>query len=138
MDTDAGTNKVGEVRELGANQILDLDPIPLVADQQVLIGRKRLDALGEALNEIFGISGGGLVSDRIHDAEHIFGAMIDFTHEEVLLFLALLAFGNVLDRAGEVHELPLRPGALKISKSTTLHPADLAISPPNSVLIRVG
>jgi hypothetical protein len=31
----------------------------------------------------------------VHDAEHILGAMIDLAHEEMLLFLALLAFGNV-------------------------------------------
>src|SRR5262249_27361984 len=60
--------------------------------------------------------------------------MIDFAHEEVFLFLALLAFGNVLNRPAEAHSPPLRPGALKISKSVSLHPADLAISPPDPEL----
>src|SRR6266849_7662716 len=35
---DTRTNEVGEERELGTNQVLDLDPIPFVADEQVLIG----------------------------------------------------------------------------------------------------
>src|SRR5260370_11953612 len=123
--------------ELGANQVFDLDPIPFVADEQVLIGRKRLDALGEALDEIFGISGGGLVSDRVDNAEHVLGAMIDFAHEEVFLFLALLAFGDVLNRPAEAHDPALRSGALKISKSMTLRPADAAVSLPNPELMAV-
>src|SRR5713101_5057362 len=32
------TNQVGEVRELGAGQVRDLDPIPFIAHEQVLIG----------------------------------------------------------------------------------------------------
>src|SRR5215467_15862124 len=138
MDTDAGTNKVGEVRELGANQILDLDPIPLVADQQVLIGRKRLDALGEALDEIFGIFGGGLVSDHVHDAEHVLGAMIDFAQQEVLPLLALPSFGNVLHNANETHEPALKSIALKIGTPTALDPTHLSVPPQYPVLIRVG
>jgi hypothetical protein len=50
---DTRINEIGEGGELGMNQVLDVDSIPFVADEQVLIGRKRLDALGEALNEIF-------------------------------------------------------------------------------------
>ncbi len=63
--------------------------------------------------------------------------MIDFAHEEVLLLLALLAFGNVLNRPAEAHGPALRPGALKISKSITLRPADRAVSPPNPELMGV-
>jgi hypothetical protein len=63
--------------------------------------------------------------------------MIDFAHEEVLLFLALLAFGNVLSGADEAHDLSLRPGTLEIGKPMSLHPADLAVSPLNPVLMRV-
>src|SRR5262249_13677967 len=37
MDSDTRTNEVGEQRELGVNQVLGLDPVPFVADQQVLI-----------------------------------------------------------------------------------------------------
>ncbi len=33
----ARTNEVGEVRELGVNQVLDPDAIPFVSDEQVLI-----------------------------------------------------------------------------------------------------
>ena len=35
---DTRTDEVGEVRELGTNQVRDLDPIPFVSDEQVLIG----------------------------------------------------------------------------------------------------
>src|SRR6267143_257800 len=64
--------------------------------------------------------------------------MIDLAHEEVLAFLALLAFGNVLCGADEAHDLSLRPGTLEIGKSMILHPADLAVSPPDPVLDREG
>src|SRR5258707_4692645 len=83
------------------SQVLDLDPFPFVPDQQVLIGRKRLDALGEALDEIFGVPAGGLVGDRVHDAEHVLCAMIDLAHEEVLPFLALPAFRNIRNRGDD-------------------------------------
>src|SRR5260370_17435357 len=64
--------------------------------------------------------------------------MIDLAHEEVLPFLALLAFGNVLCGADEAHDLSLRPGTLEIGKSMILHPADLAVFPPDTVLNREG
>ena len=35
---DTRTNEAGEGRELGTNQILDLDPVPLIPHQQVLVG----------------------------------------------------------------------------------------------------
>src|SRR5258706_10916645 len=63
--------------------------------------------------------------------------MIDFAHEEVLLPRALLAFGNVLNRPAEAHGPALRPGTLKIGKSMTLRPADLAVSPPNPELMGI-
>src|SRR5260370_5279386 len=88
-------------------------------------------------DEIVWILGSGLVSDCIHDAEHILGAMIDFAHEEINLLLALLAFGNVLSGADEAREPSLTPGALEISKPMSLHPADLAVSPLNPVPMRV-
>src|SRR6266478_1651454 len=131
---DTRANEIGEVRELGANQVRDLHPIPFVADEQVLIGGKRLDTFREPLDETFGISGGGLVSDRVDDAEHVLGAMIDFAHEEVLLFLALLALGDVLDGAAETHGPALTPGALEIGEPKSLHPADRAVCPPQPEL----
>src|SRR5215475_6733278 len=118
------------MRELGTNQVLDLDPTPLVSDEEVLVGRKRLDALGEALDEIFRVSGGSLVSDRVDDTEHVLGAMINFAHKEVLLFLALLAFGDVLSGAGHAYGPSIPAGALEMSKPQSLYPADRAISPP--------
>src|SRR5258708_15983463 len=63
--------------------------------------------------------------------------MIDFAHEEINLLLALLAFGSVLSGADEAREPSLTPGALEISKPMSLHPADLAVSPLNPVLMRV-
>src|SRR5262249_21427473 len=134
---DTRTDEVGKVRELGTNQVLDLHTIPFVADEQVLIGSKRLDALGEALDEVFRTSGDSLVGNRVDDAEHILGPMIDLAHEEMLLLLALLAFGDVLNRTAEAHGPAFRPGALKISKSMTLRPADRAVSPPNPELVAV-
>src|SRR5258706_3880290 len=91
--------------------------------------------LGQALGEIFGMSGGGLVSDRVDDAEHVLGAMIDFAHEEVFLFLALFAFGNVLSSATKTQDPSLRPDTFKIREPVTLYPADRAVLPPNPELV---
>jgi hypothetical protein len=77
-----------------------------------------------------------LVSDRVHDAAHVFRTMINLAHQEVLPFLALLAFSDLLDGADEARASPLTPGALETSKPTHLHPADFAISPLNPVLPR--
>ncbi len=38
MHCNARANEVGEMRELGAGEVRDLDPIPLIAHEQVLIG----------------------------------------------------------------------------------------------------
>jgi hypothetical protein len=35
---DTRTNEIGKGGYLGANQVLDLDPVPCVADEEVLIG----------------------------------------------------------------------------------------------------
>jgi hypothetical protein len=37
--------------------ILDLHSFPFIPNEQLLIGRQRLDAFGEVLDEIFGVSG---------------------------------------------------------------------------------
>jgi hypothetical protein len=54
--------------------------------------------------------------------------MVDLAHEEVLLFLALLAISNVSNSAHDGHGPPLVPVALEIRKPQSLHPADLAAS----------
>src|SRR5260370_40553798 len=69
--------------------------------------------------------------------------MIDFAHEEVFLFLALFAFGNVLGSATETHDPSLRLGTFKIREPMTLYPADRAVLPPNpelmvDVRLRIG
>ena len=38
LDRDTRPNEVGEVRELSVDQIMDVDPIPFIADEEVLIG----------------------------------------------------------------------------------------------------
>ena len=64
--------------------------------------------------------------------------MIDFAHEEVLLLLALLAFGNVRYSADEADGRWGTPVSLKISKGQGLYPADLAISPADPELVAVA
>src|SRR5260370_2491776 len=61
--------------------------------------------------------------------------MVEAGEGEVLLFLELLALGNVLDGAAEGHDPALRPGARKICEPITLHPTDRAVSPPNPELM---
>ena len=43
----------GEMRELGMNQVLSSNCLLFVPDWQILIGRKRPDALGEPLDKVF-------------------------------------------------------------------------------------
>jgi hypothetical protein len=62
---DTRTKKVGEGRDLGANQVLDLDPFPFALDEQVLTNCKRPNAVGEAPEVTFGTIGDGLASDSI-------------------------------------------------------------------------
>jgi hypothetical protein len=51
--SDPRPHQVREVRELSAHQVLDIHSVPFIADQQVLIGSQRLDALGEASDELW-------------------------------------------------------------------------------------
>src|SRR5712675_2269934 len=62
--------------------------------------------------------------------------MTDFAHEEVLFFLAFLAFGNVRDGAEDADGPSLAPVALEISLPEGLHPPYLAVSPPDPELGR--
>src|SRR5258708_10293912 len=107
---DTGTNKIREVRELGANKVLDVDSMPFVSDEQILIGRKRVDAIGEALDEIFKILGDCLVSNRDDDAEHVFGAMIDLTHKKLDMLLVSFLLGHILGHANK-QAPPVRLGS---------------------------
>src|SRR5215831_12493778 len=69
--------------------------------------------------------------------------MIDFAHEEMLFFLALLAFGDVVNGAAEAHGPSLRAGSFKICERISLHRTDGTISPPHpefmvNVRLRIG
>src|SRR5262249_24958470 len=84
---DPGPHKISKMGELGAHQILDINSLPLVPDRQVLIGRKCLDAVSEALDKTFRVTRRGLASDCMHESEHVLGAMIDLTHQKLNLLL---------------------------------------------------
>jgi hypothetical protein len=125
------THVIGERSELSADEVPSLDPMPSISYEQVLIGCQRLSALGEAFHEVFGSP--ALVRDRVHDAEHVLGTMTDLAHQEVLPFLALFAFGNVLSGTDHADGASLVRGALEIRKPVSLHIPDLAVSPLNPV-----
>src|SRR5262249_24337300 len=130
------TNEVGEMRELGVNQVFNINSLPLVSEEQVLIGRKRLETLGEARDEVFRLRSRNLTGDCLYETKHVLGAMIDLAHEETLPFLALLTFGNILHDANDARGPWLAPGAVEMRKPIYLCPSDLAASPLNSVLTR--
>ena len=69
-------------RELSTDQILQVDSLPLILHQQVLIGRKCLDALSETPDKVFRLTNRGLAGDYLHEAEHVLGAMIDLTRQK--------------------------------------------------------
>src|SRR5712671_7390589 len=85
MHGDPGTDQVGEMGELGAHQVLRLNSLPLVADQKVLIGCERLDALSKAPDKVFRLTGRGLAGDGLHETEHVLGAMADLAHQKTNL-----------------------------------------------------
>ena len=64
--------------------------------------------------------------------------MIDLAHKEVLSFLALLAFGNVLSSTDHADGVSLVRGTLKIRKPVSLYPPDLAVCSQVPVLGRAG
>src|SRR5262249_31112882 len=116
--------------------------MPFGTYEEVLMSCKRPNALGDALDVIFGTIGDGLVSHSIHYAEHVPGAMIDLAHEEVLFLLAQLAFCNVVSGTNHADSASLAPNALETNKSASLHPADFAVHPPvpdlGRVRLRIG
>jgi len=63
-----------------ASWVLDINALPLVPDQQVLIGRERLNPLSEVPNKVFRSTSRGLAGDCLHETEHVLGAMIDLAH----------------------------------------------------------
>ena len=77
------------VRELRVHQFIHVDALPLVVDQQVVIGRERLDPLREAFHEVFGIASRRLAGDGLHDAEQILGAMADLAEQQAQALEAL-------------------------------------------------
>jgi hypothetical protein len=83
LQRDPGPDNVCKMRELGAHRVFYINSLPLVSDQQVLIGRKRMDALSEAPDKVFRLTSGGLAGDCLHEREHVLGAVIDFTHQKV-------------------------------------------------------
>ena len=101
MYRDPGPHEIGKKGELGPRQILNINSLPLVPDQQVLIGRKCLDAVSEALDKIFRLTSRGLASDCLHETEHVLGAMIDLTHQKVYLLLVSFLIGHILSNASK-------------------------------------
>jgi hypothetical protein len=77
---DPRSNEIRKVREMGAYQIPGINSLLLVLGQQILIGRKCLDAPSEALDKIFRLMSRSLAGDHLHETEHVPGAMIDLTH----------------------------------------------------------
>src|SRR5215468_2960809 len=61
-----------------------------------------------------------------------------FTHEEMLFFLALLAFGNVLSGTDHADGASLVRGTLEVCKPVSLHIPNLAVSPLNPVFDRIA
>ena len=87
--------------------IEDVNALPLVPGQQILIGRKRLDAIGEALDKIFRLTSRGLAGDCKNETEHILGAMIDLTHQKLDVLLVSFPLGQILGD-GDKDAAPIR------------------------------
>jgi hypothetical protein len=60
VHSDPRSYKATKMRERGADQLIDIDSLPLVPDQQVLIGCERPDALIKAPDKVFRLPRRGL------------------------------------------------------------------------------
>src|SRR5271165_5778430 len=75
---------------------------PLVFDQQILARSERLNPLSEALNEVIGSCRNGLPGNGIDKGEHVFGAVVNLTHEQADLLLVAFTLGDVSYNAGKM------------------------------------
>ncbi len=101
VDSDPGPDTIRKVRELGTHKIVNINSLPLIPDQQVQIGRERLDALSEPPKKIFRLTSRRLAGDCLHEAEHVLRAMTDLAHQKLNLFLVSSSLGDVLGHANE-------------------------------------
>ena len=99
VQSDPRPDKIRKVRELGAHQILHVNPLPFVPDQQVLIGGKRPDTLNEASDKVLRLASCGLAGDCLYQTEHVLGAMIDLTRQQVNLLVVSFPLGHILGHA---------------------------------------
>jgi hypothetical protein len=97
-----GPNKIRKVGKLGPRRVLDVNTLPLVPRQQVLVGRKCLDSLAEALDKIFRLASRGLATNCLHETKHVFGAMIDLAHQKPNVVIVSLPGGNVVKHSDEI------------------------------------
>src|SRR5215475_1347413 len=106
--------------QLGENEFIDIDPPPTRANQKVLIGRDRLNEIGEPLDKIFRIGGRGLASNNLNKTEDVLGAMAGFTQQQVNPLLMSALMGYILSY-GNKEVTPVRlgyqPGGNKIPKA---------------------
>src|SRR5712672_947984 len=101
MHGDPRPDQVSEMGELGAHQVLRLNALPLVADQKVLIGCERLDALSKAPDKVLRLTGRGLAGDCLHETEHVLGAMADLAHQKMNLLLVSSLLGRIVGHGNE-------------------------------------
>jgi hypothetical protein len=76
-------DKISKLPELGANQIPHSNSLPLVLDQQIMIGCERLDAFSETPDKVFRFTRSRLTGDCLHQTEHVLGAMISLMHQKL-------------------------------------------------------
>src|SRR5260370_2530272 len=80
VDRDSRPDKICKMCELGAHQLLDIDSLPPVLDQQVLIGCERADALIKAPDKVFRLSRPGLPGDGLPETERVLRPLMAFVH----------------------------------------------------------
>jgi hypothetical protein len=75
-----------------------------------LIGCERPDALIKAPNKVFRLPCRGLSGDRLHETEHVLGAMIDLAHQKENLVLVSFPIGHIV-RHGNKQASSIRLGS---------------------------
>jgi hypothetical protein len=111
------------VGELRAHKFDKRNVSPFVLDQQVVAGAQALNSLIEPRNKFLVRAYFGLVRYGLNDAQDVLGAMIYFTHQQLLLVFGGSAlrhvahdrerhrFGKVLERVQ--HDVDRKRGAIR-------------------------
>src|SRR3984885_1000917 len=93
---DPCADQILEMIKLSLDEIRHLDAVPITLDQQILARRQPLQSIRQVGSKRFRIGAASTLSyNGLHDRKQVFTAVVDFRHQEFLLFFRMLSLGDV-------------------------------------------